>query len=490
MTANSVQTMPAKKSWPFGIIIAVLAIVGVLVVVTLLATDGSKRGLAAGLGLALLPLALYSAISRPFLFPFGLYVILVPFDTVLRIPHFGTITKLVGVSSALAFAFLLVRTKRYVHPPKAVLMWLAFLVLMSLSVFWAMDPVAAGTGLVTYASLIALFAIISLMPITKREYDEFLFTVVLGGLAGAAYAVYLFHIGAFVQHQQVGSALTARLLVRFGDEKLDPNAFSAAFFLPIAIALTWALQRSWSLTKIGLIGATALLVGAVYVNGSRGAFVAMAVMIGYMVLRGRFKVQLATLSLLVLGASFLSPVSPWARFSNALSSGGAGRVSIWKVGFEAFKHHWLIGAGTGNFAVAYNQSFLSVYQKYYAGWARAPHNTPLEFAVDLGIFGLLLLLLAWYTQLRSLHMIDRSSPLFDMRVAIEGAVVALFVASLFLSVMPLKCTWLLFGAMAVTRAFALRAAQSRGPTLPAHSGLAFETQLGARRAFKEPANAL
>jgi O-antigen ligase len=359
---------------------------------------------------------------------------------------------------------------------------------MSLSVFWALDPPTAASKLATYAQLITLYLVISLMPVSKEEYRAFLFTVVLSGVVAAAYSVYLYHRGIHVQNAPFGGTQSSRLMIKFGQDKIDPNEFSATFLLPIAIVMTWALRRSWSLTKVGLIGVFLVLIGGMYANGSRGAFVALAAMAGYMILRSRFKFQLVTLSLVALGATFFGKASIWARFASAEATGGAGRLDIWKVGFEAFKRHWLVGAGTGNFPHAYNESFISVYQTYYAHWWRAPHNNLVEASVELGVIGVVLLLCAWYTQWRSLRMIGSSSRLYDMRIALEGALGALFVASLFIEPMSGKFLWLAFEVVAVTRSFALLTAPAAGSRLLDYLGPRPEPHF-VEPALKEPVNA-
>jgi O-antigen ligase len=425
------------------------------------ASIGSKSEIALCVLIAGLPLALYLALTKPFLFPLGLYVLLVPMDPFLQIsPSFGTLTKLIAISVGAAFLFWLVRNHRYSKPDKVVFVWLALLVWMALSVMWALDPIDALQKLATYAQLIALYIVISLMPIGKSEYQTFLIAIAVCGIVGAAGCVYLYDSGYFVAKDIVQGTEATRLIVKYGDTSLEPDAFSAALLLPLAIITTWALQRRRALAKIALIVMALLIVGGIYVNGSRGAELALAVMVAYMIARGRFKGPLTTVAIVALLVSFVMPNSPWLRFGTALQTGGSGRLSIWKVGIEAFKHNWLLGGGVGNFPTAYDQSFITVYQRVYAYWHRAPHDMIIEFAVELGVIGLILLLSAWYLQLRSLSVIPKSSDLYDMRIAIEAAYVAVFVSALFVGLMDYKFTWLLFGLIAVTRSYALSASHA------------------------------
>jgi hypothetical protein len=62
----------------------------------------------------------------------------------------------------------------------------------------------------------------------------------------------------------------------------------------------------------------------------------------------------------------------------------------------------------------------------------------------LGVFGLALILVAWFYQFRVVACIPRSSPLFVARVAIEAGTVGLFINAISLDVMFYKYLWAAF----------------------------------------------
>jgi O-antigen ligase len=461
---------PSQAAWRvMGVGIIALALVAFITLASLRAVQGASIGSKTYVGeaviIAIFPLLVYLAVVRPFIFPFGLFILLAPLDPLLSISSsIGTVTKLVGLCCALAFLLRLVRSRNYGKPDPAVLgLWLGFLMWMTLSVFWAIDPVTGAKRLITYVLLLALYATISLAPITALEFRWVLITIVMSGLVGAAGCWYLYHSGNHIITTTVQGVAMSRLQLELNQQdKLDPNSFAAALLLPMSIVLTWALGRSWSFMKLLYIVMFLVMVGGVYLLASRGAELALGVMILYMIVRSRYRGQLIFVAIVALASSFLLPTSPFARFSNALQSGGSGRLSIWKVGLEAFKHHWLLGAGVGNFLQAYNESFISVYQRVYASWHRAPHNFIVQVAVEFGVIGLALFLAAWYTQWRSLSVIVRSSRYFDLRIGLEAALVGLFVAGMFGNLLEQKITWLAFAVAAMARSFVLtQAAEER-----------------------------
>ena len=57
------------------------------------------------------------------------------------------------------------------------------------------------------------------------------------------------------------------------------------------------------------------------------------------------------------------------------------------------------------------------------------------------------------------ELVDSGHPLFDVRIALEGALLGLFVSSMFLDIMYRKYVWLAFMLVALTRSFALEHAR-------------------------------
>ena len=451
-------------------LIQVLALVTVVALVFALGSHlvvyaDDKKTLAIGIVVLLVPLLLYMAVARPFVFPVSLYVLLVPFDNLLSLdPRYGTLTKLVAICAGMALVFSLIRHRRYIPLPRVALLWLGLLMWMSLTVFWALDSVQAITKLLTYTELILLYLVISITPLTMADFKIFSTAVVLGATFASLYAIHLFHSGVGVQTAEIAQQLTSRVFVRVGDSHIDPNAFAAALLLPISLVMMLILQRKWSLTKLSLLGLLMVLLGGAYVSASRGAMLAIGVMMVYLLIRSRFKAQVLFFSIVGLSAALIL-TNPFARFGDAIRTGGAGRLSIWKVGLDAFRHHWLVGAGVGNFPFAYDKSFIAIYQTYNAGWHRASHDLIILMAVELGIVGLALGLIAWYQQWRMLSYIQKTDQFYNLRVAFESAIVGLFVASLFLQNLEDKYIWLAFSLMSAARTLTLTMARPAQATL-------------------------
>ena len=427
-------------------LIGALAVIGLIWFAAERAAGGTKTGIALAAIIALSPIALYAAIKRPFVFPFAFYALLTPFNDIFSSPTLGTLNRLLGMLSALALAFMLIRRKQILKPPKALLGWTIIVVWAAASMVWSIEPNAEAWSLVfTLSQLFLLYALLSIAPIEKADFNVVLFGTAVGGVLAAAYGIYQFHS---LQHE------TDRLFLKAGQSYFDPNQFSAGLILPIAILLYAYCHTRRSFQKLGLLVCLGVTVSGVFVSGSRGCLLALVALYAYWFIKGRNRRQLLALAAVMVLLSLAFSNTLWPRLSSALATGGAGRVDIWRLGFEAFKRHWLVGAGIDQFSNATYEVYLRVVGPP-GQWRAGSHNLIEGIGVELGILGLIAVLLTWRAQFGMLRQIVRPHPLYDLRVSLEATVLALFVDAMFLDIMYRKYTWLAFGLVALTRAFSL-----------------------------------
>jgi hypothetical protein len=129
------------------------------------------------------------------------------------------------------------------------------------------------------------------------------------------------------------------------------------------------------------------------------------------------------------------------------------------------KDHWFAGVGIGSYRAAYEAAYLRVFQTpQFHTASQDPHNLLIQTGVELGVIGLVLVLGAWAIQLTSLRAIPPTSPLYDLRCAVEAATIALFVTALSVDLMNFKFTWLCFYL-----AFLTRSAWKTLPTTMGHA---------------------
>lgn len=423
---------------------AVIASAGTIAAYASVALSGTKVGVVLAAIAIFGPALFYGALTSPVAFPLALYIILIPFDNLLELNAFGTVTKLLAIASGAAMVFYMLRTKRSVAPPDVLVVWLLFYLWMGATTFWAIDTQSSVTLLPTAIQLLLLYAVVAIFPMDLGRLRTVVTAAVAGGLGAAVYGIYLYKTGS-----AIGGG--GRLWITTDTSFVDPNHFSAALLLPLSLSVVGMLWSRRFMARIAYGICAAILLAAMGFSASRGALLGVFALLVYFLIRDRHRIPLAGATALIGAFVLATQTSLIERFQTSLSSGGAGRIDIWKVGFAAFKEFWLLGAGYNNFAFAYDKAFLQVYQLHYAGFHRAPHNLLLGTGVELGLLGVFLVLLAWYGHWRILSSIPMDDPRYPVRLALEGALIASFVAALFLDMMVSKYLWLTFMLVLMVR---------------------------------------
>jgi O-antigen ligase len=382
------------------------------------------------LALGIAPFAVYLALKRPLIFPLGLYVIMVPFDSLLGTTT--TLTRLVAIATGGILLFNMVATRRILAPPKSWTAWALYVTLASLSALWTIDT--AGTMLILGATLQLFFfySILAFYPAERRDVR------MLGAIVAASGTI--LSLAGLATYATGYRTQDNRLSITTGSLILDPNHIAACLLLPIALAVGTLFETRDLRLRFASGAATVIMITALFLTGSRGGLIALAVMMVYLALRTRFRVQILGLMALAGVGSLLQP-TVWDRFADKGLQGGSGRLYIWDVGHLALKDFWLRGAGIGAFPAAYNHELLKTYQPVFQGWSRPAHNAYLSAGVELGILGAVLVIYGWWRTWR------------DARgnVVIEAAIIGLAVAAYFLDMLFLKYVWLAFAMAALVR---------------------------------------
>jgi O-antigen ligase len=380
------------------------------------------------------------AVYRPMLFPFVAFVAAVPFDNLLQTGG-GTITKFLGLGSAIVALLVMVDRRRTMTPPIALAGWAVFLAWSVASLMWANDPAFGLASLVQVVELFALCAILAMVRVRIDDVRWMFVAAVAGGVACSAYGIVMYVSG----HVARTDALSQRLDISLGSNAfINADHFSGALVFPIAIALVGFLRlNGWQ--RIAAAGAFVILLGGVLISATRGSLVAVGVLAVYLAFVERRRLQLLALGGIGLLASLFVP-NIWLRFLDSEQGGFGGRSGIWAIGLAAFRHHWLLGAGTGNFRLAYAEAYLNVAQRgpFFHRWAEDSHNLLVNTGVELGVVGLVLILAAWVLQFRTVAKIPRDAAFGAARSAIEAGTLGLFVVAMALDLMWYKYLWIAF----------------------------------------------
>ncbi|HYZ14867.1 MAG TPA: O-antigen ligase family protein [Candidatus Acidoferrum sp.] len=426
--------------------------VGALALLTLAFSVGTGNFVHAGiLGLLLAaPFAIALAWRRPYLFPYGVYVVLVPFDNMLLIPGAGTLTKLLGVVSMGFVVLSILRQKKVGTPPLAALLAIAYMAWNLFSLTWAVDLDSGLLDATSMSSLVVMYVLFSVAPITERDLRLICLFAVAGGVLASLYGISLLHGAAATDAGDYG-----RLMIDVDNRRIDPNHFANSLLGPFALALVGLLHAHRKRLILASAGAVAILAAGVVISVSREALIGLVLIVGVLLMFSKRRALGLAIAIPSIAGVLAFVPAIAGRMAEAMSSGGAGRSFVWHVVWRAVQQHPLFGWGAGGALEAYDQNYLAVYQLgQFQGWTRPPHNTPLHLLVDLGIVGLVIVVACYLTTFLQFRGIDRGDRLYDLRAALTAALVALGFVSLLIDLANYKYLWIVLVMIAQLRTVA------------------------------------
>lgn len=379
-----------------------------------------------------------TVLKYPFVTTMGLYVFLVPFDSVLALGGGGgesaTLTRFAGVAViALLFAEGTLTNK--LKRPDAAVYGLVFFVLLGVvSLTWALDPGLGTKRISTALGLLLLYLVLSSYTVTAKEYDLVCKIIVYSGVAATFYVLYTL-LSSGSDLAEIG-----RLSLSFEERETDENQFAFSLLIPFALALKYIFSERRNGYKLLNAAMFILIAFAVMLSGSRGGLLGILAifLVFFFGMRQSRKQRFVLLGMIALLALIFSllPEMFWLRITGAADTGGAGRTDIWTVAIAAFKHYFLSGAGLNNFPLAFSE-FVTL--NPYQGNFRGSHNIYICIAVELGVLGIAFFAATVISHFRLLK--SRSD---YMSIALKASLAGILVSSFFLDVIWRKPFWLLW----------------------------------------------
>jgi O-antigen ligase len=376
----------------------------------------------------------------------GVFVAVVPFDDASRIQVGTSSLTVTSIAGFLAMFTLLgwsLALGRFRVPSRSAALWVVFIAWQACSVLWAVDQGVAIERLPTVGSLLLFYLVVSCCEFSEREITGVARFAILGGCLAAALCLYLFHSGVFFQN------VSMRGTVSFGSQQIESNVFAASLLLPLSLAIGEFFVAKTLRVKILLIGGMFLIALGIFYTTSRGALLAVAVVILFYVCKARITWRALAAPVLLGLALLLAPGFLFIRLLQSGVTGGAGRLYIWQTGLAAFKDYFAVGAGLDNFRVIYNHYAASAAQS--AGLGRQPHNTFLEVAVETGTIGLLLFVVVIASHFREARQREAQAAGAERfrLIACEAAAWGMLTASFFLHLLWFKEFWVVWTMLAI-----------------------------------------
>jgi putative inorganic carbon (hco3(-)) transporter len=243
------------------------------------------------------------------------------------------------------------------------------------------------------------------------------------GLATALYGLYQYHIGvqplATWEDPTVEQKAT-RIYSTLGNPNLLAGFLTPLAPLAAALGFMCFFKRRYLLSAIPFTAAL-VLSAAIILTGSRGAYIAFAAWLIFLVViisLYTFKTKAVSrlyLLLIPIGLAFGSVAAIHylpslgqrlaSIFAGSEHSSNAFRLNVWRASWRMFMDNWWFGIGPGNktFILAYGLYMLSGFD------ALGTYCVPLEVAVETGLPGLLLFASLVVALLARAHLVFRTS---------------------------------------------------------------------------------
>lgn len=229
----------------------------------------------------------------------------------------------------------------------------------------------------------------------------------------------------------------------------DPNYFALAALTCLPLAFLFAEARLPQWQRLSVRGCLAVILVAFVLAASRGGLLGLGVSFLVVAWHSRRRAQfLAVGGVGLLLLVLVAPTSPLERFLNpghADITSTETHAVLLQAGLRMFQEHFVLGVGVGNFKSMIEQYADPEWSKLTA----VAHNTFLEVACELGIFGLLLLLAILFFTFRTLRQVRIATargrdPLLHLAArGIEAGLAGACVAMLFISALHSRLFWFL-----------------------------------------------
>ena len=384
--------------------------------------------------LFIMPFIIYICVEKPFIFPFGLYVFSIPFDSVLVMTgsqRGPTFTKLCGVLTILIFIFKGLFENKLKKPDSVVIWWTLFVLYGALSRFWAINP--DTTLSLTTISLLIFYLVVASYKIQKSELETLKWFILAGGLLAAIYTSYNSMTGYTMD--------SGRGTLMLGNYTANPNTIAFGLLIPLSICVDKIIRHKSITMKCLYVIVLGIILTTIVITGSRSSMLGVATIFIIYIFSIKKKISTGIIMVAIgLIAISLAPDLFIDRWSQAVETRGSGRVDIWFVGLEAIKKYWVLGAGNNNFPNAYNEFIYLTPQ--FIGYDFGSHNQFLGLLVELGIFGFSLFVLAIIKHSKKIHL--QANEFNTNHIILKAALGGILVSSFFGDNMLDKSFWLLW----------------------------------------------
>lgn len=370
-------------------------------------------------------------------------------------PPYVQIVMILGL-----FAFLLERRRLRLGIPEALLAVFSAVVLAS--AVGAYYPADAYDRLSLYFTWVVIYVLIANAVDTEDRFLLFIFTFILYSLKMSLFGTRSWAAAGFVFREwgATGAPGFFRNSGEFG--------IQMCIFLPIIVAFIQALGPGWPKWKrVVAWTAAGTAVTGIIASSSRGAFVGLAAVGFWMLIKSGRKIRTLVAVVIISGIAYaITPEEQKRRLSEmGEDPTSISRTTFWKNGIEMMQDNPILGIGYYNWPR---------YHSAYYGTPAYPHNIFVQAGAELGVVGLLAfvaLLVATFVINRHTRQLAKRRGAdgrftFLMAHGLDGGMVGFVASGFFVTVLYYPFFWI---GLAMTIALHTAALNAETATVPART---------------------
>lgn len=281
----------------------------------------------------------------------------------------------------------------------------------AISLLYSIEPGKTAVEVVRLLTLFLLY--LSICLLVERKHVLVPFQVVHWvGVALVPLALYEAMTRHFIWRGYLAEGMIARVNATF----VDPNIFARYLILAIVanLILNYYNTSTKAWTHVVYIGSLLGLLGALAITLSRSGLLTLAIVLILMLILIPRKRMIQPVGFLGLVGAVIMAMRPtiWQRlltFREGFGALDAQRQYLWKVAWEMFTDHPIVGVGLGGFQKMFLTHYLSFKTAIPdAEGATLSHTTLLTIAAELGLIGLAALAWLWLALVRVLRRLRKA----------------------------------------------------------------------------------
>lgn len=265
-----------------------------------------------------------------------------------------------------------------------------FVLAIIISTITSLDPKGSFRDLAIHMISIGFMFVMINSIRNKKDFNIVITFLVFTGTLVALYGLFQFKVGVQMEAKWLDTAnnsgITARVFSVFG----NPNILAEylIMIIPISVSLFWYTKKLSQ--KVIFFLTSMILLITLLLTYSRGGWLGFAFGMLVFVLLVQKKLLLLLIPL-GLGSVYFLPQTILNRIlsiGNLADSSNAYRIKIWRISIGIIKDYWVSGVGFGYIPFKKTfETYIRTMPAYHA------HNTYIETAAEMGIPGLIILLL-------------------------------------------------------------------------------------------------